>query len=288
MSGSWNALYSTGMPSDHPEIVHGDASAALQQLVDRYGGELFSLAQRFCGTREEAEDLVQEVFLSAFRSWEDFRGDSDVKTWLYRIAARACQRMHRKRAGEPSHMASLDAEMPFGDRFIGLIPSEQDDALQRQIHDEARARLEVAITRLPEEFRVPLILKEIAGFGVREVAEILGLEEGTVRSRVHRARLKLREIVDSAIPRDPEPAPPAAYDRQTCLDLLHAKQEALDRGVPFRDDIICERCRSVFEGLDLTHQLCRELAGQEIPPDLRERLKAPLGGGPPAPDRFGP
>jgi RNA polymerase sigma-70 factor (ECF subfamily) len=248
------------------------AATAVRRLIEEHGGRLYQLASRFCGNKDEAEDLVQEVFLNAYRSWDSFRGDADERTWLYRIAARACQRMHRKRSGEPEQIASLSDLLPFGTPRIAVIPAEQDDALQQQIAAEAKERLEAEITRLPEDFRVPLILKEIAGFSVREVAEILGLEEATVRSRVHRARLKLRAAVDRVLPRAPEPAPPPKYPEQTCLDLLNAKQESLDRGVAFDNRVICDRCRSVFASLDLTQEVCRDMAKGDLPPGLRDRL----------------
>jgi RNA polymerase sigma-70 factor (ECF subfamily) len=237
--------------------VGHDARDALHHLVDEHGGQLYSLGLRFCGNRTEAEDLVQEVFLQA-------------------IAARVCQRMHRKRAGEPERIGSLDELLPFGDPLIAAIPGELEDALQLQIRKEARERVEIAITSLPDEFRVPLILKEIVGFTVPQVAQILGIEEGTARSRVHRARLKLRATVDAVIPRGTAEAPSPAYSEQTCLDLLDAKQEALDRGVPFDSTIICERCRSVFASLDLTLEACRELAGDRLPAGLRDRLVAAM------------
>ncbi|MFI4898240.1 MAG: RNA polymerase sigma factor [Phycisphaerales bacterium JB059] len=253
-------------PSETP------ASTAVKRLIEEHGGRLYQLASRFCGNRDEAEDLVQEVFLNAYRGWDGFRGESDERTWLYRIAARACQRMHRKRSGEPERIGSLSDLLPFGAPRIAVIPAEQDDALQQQITAEARERLEAEITHLPEDFRVPLILKEIAGFSVREVAEILGLEEATVRSRVHRARLKLRAAVERVLPKTAEPAPPPRYPEQTCLDLLNAKQESLDRGVEFDNRVICERCRSVFASLDLTQQVCQDMARGDLPAGLRERL----------------
>ncbi|MFG0292176.1 MAG: RNA polymerase sigma factor [Phycisphaerales bacterium JB050] len=252
------------------------AREAIGELVDRYAGSVYGLGLRFCGNATDAEDLVQEVFLNAQKGWDGFRGESDPKTWLYTIAARACQRMHRKKSGEPQRVASLDADLPFGDRLIAMIPSEQEDGVQEQIRREARERVEAAIAALPEDFRVPLVLKEIVGFSVPEVARMLGLQEGTVKSRVHRARLKLREAVDAVLPRHPEPAPPPAYEQRVCLDLLNAKQDALDRGVEFDGGVICDRCRSVFASLDLTQQVCHDLAGGELPEGVRERLEMAL------------
>ena len=267
--------------SDDQDLDPNDASAKMTEIFESEGGRMYQLALRFCGDPDQAEDLVQEVFLQAYRGWAGFRGDSDVKTWLYRIAARACQRMHRRRTGEPEQMASIDAPLPFGEPLIAVIPDEQGDALQQQIREEARERLEAEISRLPDDFRVPLVLKEIVGLGIQQVAEILGLEQGTVRSRLHRARLKLRHAIDPAIPRTPEPAPPPAYDQQTCLDLLDAKQNALDRGVPFANEIICQRCQSVFAELDLAQSLCAQLAKGEMPPSLRQKLAQQISKGEP-------
>ena len=229
-------------------------SRPIARLVEEHAGQLYQLAFRFCGSRDEAEDLVQEVFLHAHRSWDGFRGESSEKTWLYKIAARACQRMHRKRSCEPDQIGSLHDLLPFGDPLIAVIASEKDDLLQQQIWREAKERLETEMTGLPDEFRVPLILKEIVGFSLREVGEVLGIEEATAKSRVHRARLKLRAAVEKALPKTSEPAPPPAYEEQTCLDLLNAKQDALDRGVAFDTSVICQRCQSVFASLDLTQK----------------------------------
>lgn len=243
-----------------------------QELVDAFGPQIYALASRFCGTPEDAEDLVQEVFLQAYRAWPSFEHRSSVKTWLYTIAARTCQRMHRKRAGEPKRIGSLDDLLPFGEPRISIIPADQPEALQLQIQREAREQVEAAIVSLPEEFRIPLILKDIVGLSMPEIAEILGEKPGTIRSRIHRARLRLRDAAVRAVPKADSPAPLPAYSQQTCLDLLHAKQEALDRGVPFDSGVICERCRSVFATLDLTQDVCRQLALDELPDRLVQRL----------------
>ncbi len=248
----------------------------LRALVDAYGGQVYALGLRFCADRHDAEDLAQNVFLEATRSWQSFEGRSSPKTWLYTIAARVCQRMRRKRAGEPARIGSLDELLPFGEPRIAAIAAEQDEPAQAEIRREAREQVERSIALLPEEFRIPLILKEIVGFSVPEVAQILGVEQGTIKSRVHRARLRLRADVDRVLPRQPRAAPPPAYPVQVCLDLLNAKQEALDRGVPFDQEVICDRCRSVFASLDLTRDACQDLAGGRLPAGLRERLLAAI------------
>ncbi len=183
--------------------------------------------------------------------------------------------MHRRRAGEPEHIGSLDGALPFGDDRMPAVPAE-GDPVRVVLQAEARERVERAIVLLPDEFRVPLVLKDIAGFSVAEIAGVLGLEEGTVRSRVHRARLKLRDAVESGLPRDPRPPPPPAYPLQTCLDLLEAKQAALDRGVAFESSVICDRCRAVFGTLDMAHAICEDLGRDGMPGEVRGRLLAAI------------
>lgn len=261
------------------------AEEALPLLVEEHGDKLFALGLRFCGDRTDAEDMVQETFLQAWKSWESFQGASSASTWLYTIASRACQRLHRKRAGEPERLVSLDA--PHGEDGagfaeglsmeaggMGVVPTE-GDPLAESIRAESRVAVQAAICDLPLEFRMPLVLKEIVGFSVREIAHIMATPEATVKTRLHRSRLRLRDALATGLPRREVPEP--TFSRQVCLDLLHAKQETLDRGEPFAfpGEIVCTRCAEYFATLDLTSDLCRELAHGELPDGLRRKLLRP-------------
>ena len=122
---------------------------------------------------------------------------------------------------------------------------------------------------------MPLVLKDIVGLPLKEVAAILGLKVGTVKTRLHRARLKLRQSLEAVLPR--RLGEPAAYSKQVCLDLLRAKQESLDHGVDFPlDDVLCERCQSVFGSMDLVSTHCRDLARGELPAALRRAIETEI------------
>lgn len=245
---------------------------AIPRLLDMHGGRLYGLALRLCKNPQDAEDLVQETFLQAFRKWNQFEGRSAPITWLYTIASRVCQRRHRRRAGEPKHLESLEALLPFGESKMTVLPSDEDDSSAQQLRRESRERVGEAIVSLPLAFRLPLVLKEIIGFSMAEVADVLGIKEATVKTRVHRARLRLRQAVEAGLPL--KEGPPPLYSKQVCLDLLRAKQEALDRGVEFprAKEIICERCRTVFATMDLAHEVCSEIGDGQLPETLRKLL----------------
>lgn len=248
---------------------------ALPILVEAHGGRLYSLGMRFCGNWQEAEDLVQETFLQAYRKWDQFEGRSKPSTWLYTIASRICQRMHRKRSGEPDKTESLDELLPFGEPRMAVAPAE-DDPLSEQIRREGRERIEEEISALPALFRQPLVLRELAGFSMEEIAAILDVNPATVKTRIHRARLKIRKALEDVLPR--REVPPPAYSKTVCLDLLQAKQESLDNQVAFEfpDQIICERCAEVFATMDLTQSLCGDLLDGELPQEVQQALLARL------------
>jgi hypothetical protein len=144
------------------------------------------------------------------------------------------------------------------------------------LRNEARETVERAIATIPVHFRLPLVLKEIADFSLAEVAEILGLKEATVKTRVHRGRLLLRGAIVKDLPT--RAAPPPGHPNRVCLDLLHAKQESLDRRAPFPypPGELCARCQAMFATLDLAHDICASLARRELPPGLRRALRADL------------
>jgi RNA polymerase sigma-70 factor (ECF subfamily) len=253
-------------PDDAP------ADVAIPQLVDAHGGRIYGLGLRMCGNEQDAEDLVQETFLRAYRHWDQFEGRSDPGTWLYSIAARACRRMHRRRAGEPARVESLSDLLPAGEATVPDSGTGSIDQLDEQVRREAREAVEAGIATLTPAFRLPLVLKEIADFSLAEVGRILGLKEATVKTRVHRGRLMLRKALAGRLPQ--REAPPPDHARQVCLDLLSMKQEALDRGAafPLPETMLCERCKATFATLDLGQGICFDLRQGKLPEEVRDLI----------------
>lgn len=263
-------------PSAVNEASSGEPrDAVIPELLDRYGGRIYGLGLKMCGTPQDAEDLVQETFLQAYRKWDQFEGRSQPSTWLFRIAARLCTRRQRRRAGEPRHMASLDL-LPSQDEPIVQVGDEALSPERLVAQKETREALEEALTHLPELFRLPLFLKELMELSVEEVAEVLGVKPATVKTRLHRARLYLAKELRRHLPR--VDAPPPDHSRQMCLDLLKLKQDTMDRnGVfPVPQQEICHRCRSLFRTLDLATDTCRRLAAGDLPDDLKHEILAQL------------
>jgi RNA polymerase sigma-70 factor (ECF subfamily) len=178
-------------PSRAEALRHADAFDRLyQDHVDR----MYRFAQRLCGSPDDAKDLVQETFLSAYRSLKDFRGESSVSTWLYTIAAHACQRMRRKRKGEPERELSLDALIPTSDGEMPIqIPGDELSPEERLEHKQLRRSLLAAVHKLPKKYRMVLVLRDMEGLSAREVGAVMGLTERAVKSRLHRARLFVRQ-----------------------------------------------------------------------------------------------
>ena len=172
--------------------------------VDR----LYRFANRLCGETETAKDLVQETFLNAYRGLHTFRGDAQISTWLYTIAARACIRMRRKRKGEPERELSLEDFIPTSEGEFKLqIPMEgqtPEEALQNK---ELRQALDAAINKLPKKYKMVLVLRDMEGLSAKEVATIVGLNERAVKSRLHRARLFVRQELSARGMADTRPVP---------------------------------------------------------------------------------
>ena len=254
----------------------GSRTETITQLMTEHGGQLYGIARKLCGNVDDADDLVQETFLQAYRKWDQFEGRSKPMTWLYTIAARRCMRMRRKKSGEPERMASFEELAPFGD---GPMAAPEDEGpLSEQIRREGIELVQNAIVELPEDFRVPLVLKDVAGLPIADIAGILEVNPATVKTRVHRARLKIRKALEQTmVKRD---LPPAAYERQVCIDLLEAKQNALDQGVELDQEVVCDRCRAVFASLDMGHDLCMNLGEGSLPTEVRGRVLAAIAAEP--------
>jgi RNA polymerase sigma-70 factor (ECF subfamily) len=258
---------------------HTPADSVIPQLFDAHAGAIYSLGLRMCPNTDEAQDLVQETFMRAWTSWDQFEGRSSPSTWLWTIAVRACQRMKRKRVGEPDRLEPLESLLPSADATIPDIAGpDGPDVLDEVIRHEIQESVERAIGELPQDFRLAVVLKEIAGLSLSEIADILDVKEATVKTRVHRARLLLRNALAADLPQREAPHPD--HSREVCLDLLHSKQEAMDRGVPFPvpEAELCERCSSMFSTLDLARDACVNIAHGELPEPVAALMRKRFGG----------
>ncbi len=247
------------------------ADQAIPALVHLYGAKLYRLGVHQCGDSDEALDLVQDIFTTAYRKWDQFEGRSEASSWLYTIAVRACRRRHRLRSGEPRRMVPLDELLPSHGDPMAVVPSPSDPEAEA-IRHEASETVDAALSTLPIHYRMPLLLKEIAELSVDEVAGILGLKEATVKTRLHRARLMLRKRLEEVLPKADLPEP--GHSRTLCLDLLRAKQEALDHGVEFSvpDEELCSRCRALFETLDMAQACVHLRRGDALPAEVKRLL----------------
>lgn len=252
------------------------AERAIPRLVELHGDQLYALGLRFCGDPEKARDLVQETFLIAFRKWHQFQGRSRASTWLYTIAARLCQRQKRTLARTPARMRSLEELSPFGESTLAA-PADPREGEDEELQTALLREVEEQIAALPIAYRMPLVLHEIANLPLADIAAAMDLRVETVKTRLHRARLAVRKAIESQRPQ--RPAPPPIFEKQVCLDLLAAKQDALDRGVRFEfpDGIVCERCAGVFASLDLAQEACRAAGRGELPEALRQAILEHVG-----------
>ncbi len=225
-----------------------------------------------CGSHEDAEDLVQETFLRAFHSWKNYRGLSAPSTWLFTIAARTCKRFHRRKKDAPTHFESFNELIPSDEEGFLDVSSPDLSPLDGVLRQEAREAVEYGLSTMPAPFRIALILKDLGEFSAEDVAEILGIKEATVKTRVYRGRLHLAKQLKKRLPKKKE-APPD-FDLQVCFAVFKAKMDALDQGRRFKmpDDHVCHRCASMFASLDMSLDACRDVRQGGIPDSLRQIL----------------
>lgn len=176
----------------------GDYSA-FEQLVHRFRDRVYRLARGMTANEAEAEEVVQETFLAVFRKLESFRGESSVSSWIYRVAANnALMRLRRQR--RKPHLSIEDTRPDFttdGTEYIDA-PGEWARQPDEQLLDrELGAHIESAIGELPEKYRLVLLLRDVEGLSNEAVADTLGLTVPTVKSRLHRSRLFVRDRLET-------------------------------------------------------------------------------------------
>lgn len=167
---------------------------AFEELVSRYEGRIYGFLSKMCLSPDNARDMVQETFLTAFRYLKNFRGDSSFKTWLYKVASTACLRSRRKRKNEPAYHLSFEELLPGeAERREGFNREWYNTPAEALLNAELNEHIQMSLAELPEKYRVVFVLKELEGFSNQEIAKTLDLSIPAVKSRLHRARLFLRK-----------------------------------------------------------------------------------------------
>jgi RNA polymerase sigma-70 factor, ECF subfamily len=174
--------------------------SAFDEIVRRYGDKVFSLIYRMLGNRQEAEDVAQEVFITVFKTVDTFRGEAKFSTWLLRIAANQSKNRIKYLARRPTDGGGEleDAAQPGAPGATpGPVAHAQIDAPDKMLEAAETDRLiQAAIAELDEEHRLLVILRDVEEMSYQEIGEITGLPEGTIKSRLHRARMAVKEYLD--------------------------------------------------------------------------------------------
>ncbi|MCZ6632923.1 MAG: sigma-70 family RNA polymerase sigma factor [bacterium] len=161
-------------------------SRAFRDIYDLYKDRIYALCRHMAGNFEDAEDLTQEVFISAFKNIQSFRAEAAFGTWLYRIATNLCLNRLRKRKPE---IHSFEALEEFDAAPPALGPSPEDLLVRKELN----RRLEAAVLALPENLRLVFVLGTLEGMRYKQIAEVCECSEEAVKMRVHRARKQVRD-----------------------------------------------------------------------------------------------
>jgi len=171
--------------------------AAFEELVGRYEDKIFRLAFRFVRNETEAKEIVQDTFLLVWRKLDTFKGDSQFGSWLYRVATNTALMRLRAQRRHPE-ISTEELPVDYLDNY-GQLPAagenwakRPDDELQS---DELRGRIQKAVDELPEIYRTVFLIRDVEGLSTEETAEVLEISIPTVKTRLHRARLALRDAI---------------------------------------------------------------------------------------------
>jgi RNA polymerase sigma-70 factor (ECF subfamily) len=251
------------VPASDDELIEaarrGDRGA-VDELLARYEPAIYRFGLRMCGDEESAREVLQETMLAAFRHLPGFRGDAALSTWLYQIARSCC--IKARRGARPT--TTLDEHVPD--------PAPAPDL---QVHArEIGAALATAIAALPTDQREVLVLRDVEGLSAEEAARVIGIEVGALKSRLHRARMALRESLVSVLDaRATDPCPELAHELSAyaAAEIDQATCAQIERHLAG-----CERCAGACDTLQRTVSMCRSIPGDSVPAPVRAAVRAAI------------
>ncbi|HVI75127.1 MAG TPA: sigma-70 family RNA polymerase sigma factor [Anaeromyxobacteraceae bacterium] len=262
------------MPTNDTELLAaaraGDR-AALERLLERHQNRVFRFGMKMCGEEDDAKDVLQETLLAAARNISDFRGASAVSTWLYTIARSFCIKKRRTSKFAPERVESLDAVGGEAHAVPDAARGPEEELAGRQV----QTALQDAISELEPMYREVLVLRDVEGLSAPEVAQILELSVEAVKSRLHRARVAVRERVAPVL--GAVPAPDAGCPDVVELFSKHLEGEISGDVCASLEQHLatCARCRARCDSLRATLSLCRS-SGEQVPPRVERSVRDAL------------
>jgi len=245
---------------------------ALDKALSLLNRSVFAFGMRVCGHQQDAEDTMQEVLLKAVPYLGKFDNSKALATWLYKVVKNRCLMSRRKSKSEPKQSLSLDELMPDKQELADLEGSSAINPESAAILDQREQLLREAIRNVPPHYRIVLVLRDMEGFTNEEVGEITGLRPGTIRVRLHRARLFVRRELArhrGQARRRSRPHSPAVAGSGRCRKMFAGLSDYLEGEL---DDFSCaeiethmnrcEPCKQFLQSLEQSIQRCRELPAQ--------------------------
>ncbi len=257
------------------DAVRAGDRRALESLLARHQPAIYRFGAKMCRDEEDAKDVLQETMIAAARTIPAFRGTSAVSTWLYAIARSFCIKKRRTSKFAPERIDSLEAHSEQAAEIADTRRNPEEDVAGRQLH----SALETAIAELDPMYREVIALRDVEGLSAAEVAEVMGLSVEAVKSRLHRARMAVRERIAPLLAPPagtPEPGPgcqdvvelfsrrlEGEIDASACADL----EKHLQR---------CESCRGRCESLRTTLALCKRSGAAAVPAHVEQSVRDAL------------
>jgi RNA polymerase sigma-70 factor (ECF subfamily) len=271
------------------ELLHSGEPSRLTGSLSLLQQTVYSFSMKVCGHREDAEDTAQDVLLKAIPYLPRFDSARALGVWLYKVAKNRCLMSRRKSKFAPARMLSLEELMPTREdlQTLAAPPGGTPEALL--LAGERADNLLQAVRKLPPDYRLVLVLHDMEELQTAEIASILSLQQGTVRVRLHRARLFVRrELAGVASQRSPHRsrsamAPAPLRGIRSCKELLAALSEYLDGAA---DESVrrrlekhldqCPPCKSFLKDLQRTIQQCKDCPSPRMAPEVAARLRSKL------------
>jgi len=251
------------------KAIKGDARA-VESLLEKHEQRIYRFGLRMCGNEEDARDVLQETLVSAYKNLPTFRGDAQLSTWLFQIARSYCIKQRRRREGEPAVHENVDTAE------VRSLAAESTGDESRTHARQVGELIHAAIQTLPPDYREALVLRDVEGMSAEEAARIVGIEVGALKSRLHRARMALKQQLAAVLD---DGAEPVLECPELASELSAYAASEIDQAACERIEAhlaVCSRCTSACDALKRTVSLCRAIPDGTVPAPVRDAVKNAL------------